>query len=83
MDENLSDNTVIILALIASAPAMLGGLVAAFVAWLGSRRNGRAIEQVHLSINSRMDELLKAARGEATAEGREAGRLEANTKAEG
>lgn len=38
--------------------------------------NRKAIQEVHLSINSRMDQLLTAARGVATAEGREIGRSE-------
>jgi hypothetical protein len=60
--------TPIIVALIVSTPGWL--------AWFSSRKNSKAIQEVHLSINSRMDELLKAAKGEATAAGREIGRKE-------
>ncbi len=58
----------IIVAIISATPGLL--------AWWSSRKNSKAIQEVHLSINSRMTELLKAAKGEATAAGREIGRNE-------
>ncbi len=45
----------------------------AWLAWISSRRNSKAIQDIHISINSRMDDLLKAARGEATEIGHAAG----------
>lgn len=41
----------------------------AFLAYKSSRRNAAKIEEVHLSINSRMDEYLKVATIAARAEG--------------
>lgn len=64
-----------IIAIIATLPPTL---VALLTLWY-SRKNTSAIQEVHLSINSRMDELLKAAKGEAIAEGREIGRSEIRT----
>lgn len=55
---------------------MIPPTLAAMVAWRSSVKNSGKIQEVHLSINSRMDELLKAAKGEAKAEGKEEGRAE-------
>lgn len=55
----------IIVALIAAIPPTLMALLA----WRESKR-------IHLTINSRMDELLSASKAESHAEGREEGRLE-------
>jgi len=41
-------------------------------------KNAEAIHEIHLSINSRMDQLLKASKAESLAEGRETGRSEGN-----
>lgn len=60
--------TVIICACIAATPG--------FLAWVSSRKNRSEIQKIHVSVNSRMDELLKAAKGEAILEGREEGRKE-------
>lgn len=62
----------ITVAVIAAMPPTLIG----FFSFLLNRKNSKAIEQVHISINSRMDSLLKATKGEAVAEGREIGRAE-------
>jgi len=62
----------VIIALIVAFPPTL----VALLSLRRSKQNSSAIQEVHLSINSRMDELLKAAKGEATAEGRELGRAE-------
>jgi hypothetical protein len=64
--------TLIILAIIAALPGLL--------TWWNIKKNGQKIQEIHLSVNSRMDELLKAAKGEATAEGRELGRAEQKGK---
>ncbi len=61
----MSDSTAIIIAAVAALPPTITALLSLF-----------ATRDVHRRINSRMDELLKAARGEATAEGREIGRKE-------
>lgn len=57
----------VIIALIVAIPAMLPGIAAVILAL----KNGRAVEKVHIAINSRMDELLsttkRAAISEATA----------------
>jgi len=68
----VTDSTAIIVAAIVAIPPTLTALAAL----RASKKNAVAIEQVHVSINSRMDELLAAATGEARAEGREAGRGE-------
>jgi len=49
--------------------AQLITAIAALGAVLMSVRNGHKIQEVHLSINSRMDELLKAASEAARAAG--------------
>lgn len=66
------DWNTIVLALIAVVPTT----VAALAAWRSSRRNAEAIQRVHIDINSRMTELLKASKAESKAEGREQGREE-------
>lgn len=74
--------TNIIIAIIVSFPALL--------AWRASKRNANAISEnttqtinnakaiyeVHLSINSRMTELLEATRGKSKALGKEEGKIE-------
>lgn len=62
----------IIVALIISVPPSLVALIGLYY----GRKNNKDIREVHLSINSRMDDLLKAAKGESKAEGREIGRAE-------
>lgn len=57
------------IALISAVPPTL----VTILTWLSSRRK---IEQIHVSINSRVDELLKAAKGEAAATGHAAGMKE-------
>lgn len=62
----MSDNaTLIIVASIAAAPPTL-------VAFISLRK----VKETHLLVNSRMDELIKATKGLAMAEGREEGRTE-------
>lgn len=61
----MSDKTAIVIACIASLPPT----VAAVLAWLQSRKNAGATQAVHVAINSRMDDLLTAAKGEAKAAG--------------
>jgi len=55
----------ITIALIAAVPPTL----VALLAWFSSRKNGKAIVDVHLSMNSRLDQLLKSTRDNAHAEG--------------
>lgn len=64
--------TLIIIALITTLPPT----IMALLAWRGGNRNSKAIQEVHLSINSRMDELLKSSKAESKAEGKEEGRAE-------
>lgn len=45
----------------------------ALLAWLSSRKNKAAINEIHVSINSRMDQLLEASKGQSRAEGVVAG----------
>lgn len=59
----------IIIAAIAAIPPTL----VALLAW---RSNKKAVNEVHLSINSRMDQLLSSSKAESKAEGRELGRAE-------
>jgi hypothetical protein len=47
----------------------LGSLLAALGAFVTSLRNGQKIQEVHLSINSRMDQLLTASSAAAHAAG--------------
>ena len=62
----------IIIALIAAIPPTF----VAFLSLVNTKKNSNAIQNVHLSINSKMDDLLKATKGESFAEGREQGRSE-------
>lgn len=65
-----------------SAVAALGATAVSALALRASRKNGRKIEEVHVSINSRMDQLLQA-RGDASmAQGVEQGRAEARSPAD-
>lgn len=47
--------------------------LAVLLAWYS---NKKAIEQVHVTVNSRMDELLKASKAESRSEGKEEGKIE-------
>lgn len=67
-----TSNSTIIVALIAAFPPTLVSVLSL----ISSRKNSEKIQDIHLSINSRMDELLKASKAESRAEGREAGRNE-------
>lgn len=57
--------TTIIVALITSLPPT----IVAYLAWRESRRT-------HLTVNSRMTELLEASKGESRAKGKEEGKVE-------
>lgn len=59
------DKTLILVAIISATPPTLMALLA----WRESRK-------LHLTVNSRMDELLKASKAESHAEGVEQGRAE-------
>lgn len=63
-----------ILALILTFPPTF----VSYLAYRLNKDNKKAIQEVHLSINSRMDQLLSAAKGESKAEGLEQGRAESN-----
>ena len=58
---------------IITALAALGALIIAF-------QNRGAIQQVHIAINSRMDQLLKSTGLAARAEGKEEGKAEGESK---
>jgi hypothetical protein len=60
--------------------ALILGLCGILGNFLQSRSNSRKIEEIHLSINSRMDALLKAAEALARLEGRNAGMQEQKEK---
>lgn len=59
------DKTLILVAIISALPPTLMALLA----WRESRK-------LHLTVNSRMDQLLKASKAESRAEGRAEGRAE-------
>ena len=68
--------TVAVIASLISAFAAFGATAVSLMSYRASRRNGQKIEEVHVSINSRMDQLL-AARGESSeAKGLALGRAE-------
>jgi hypothetical protein len=71
----MTDETVrlIVIALIASVPPTLAAVAAVIVALRGNAK----LADVHLQINSRMDELLRVSNKAARAEGVEAQRLSA------
>jgi hypothetical protein len=52
----------------------IGPTIAAIAALLAALKNRKQIEEVHLLINSRMNELLSKSRDASFAEGREEGR---------
>lgn len=54
----------VLLALIAALPAT----IAAFGAWLNAIKTQTQTVETHKAVNSRMDELLRLARGEAAAQ---------------
>jgi hypothetical protein len=60
----------IAIAIIAAAPPTL----VALLAWIASKKNGKAILDVHLSMNSRLDQLLESTKKTSHAEGMEAQR---------
>lgn len=55
------DKTAIIVAIIVSLPSIIG-------IWVGYE-NSHAIKDIHVSINSRMDELIKSTKVASKAEG--------------
>lgn len=55
----------VIVGIIAAAPPAL----LALAALVNSIRNGKAVKEVHLAVNSRLDELVKLTRKDAHAEG--------------
>ena len=62
----------IIIALIITIPPTITSLVAVYLAV----KSNKAIKEVHLVMNSRLDQLLKSSNAEARAEGKEEGRNE-------
>lgn len=72
----MNNLTLIIVALIAAIPPTLVGILN----FLKVKENSKAIQEVHLSINSRMDQLLSSSKAESKAEGKEIGRLERKTE---
>jgi hypothetical protein len=55
----------VFVSLIAALPALL--------AWFSSRKNSKAIQQIHIDLNSRLTQLLESTKGQAIAEGYAAG----------
>lgn len=56
--------------------SIIVALIVSFPAWLAywkSRKNSTQIQEVKVSIDGRMEELLRATKGQATAEGHAAG----------
>ena len=47
----------------------LAALIAAVITLIKTLKNGVAIQQIHVSINSRMDELLKLTKSSSFAQG--------------
>lgn len=67
------------LALLGFVPATIFSLLALLRAW----RNARAIEEVHVTVNSRLSELLERSAAASRAEGRIEGRdIERSEEAE-
>lgn len=64
------DNTTIlfITSILTLLTTIIGGIFA-FIARRASQKNSQAIQEVHLSVNSRLDELLKQTQRTAHAEG--------------
>jgi hypothetical protein len=67
----MTDPTITVALIVATPTTLLG-----ILNFIQGRKNAKATQEVHLSINSRMTELLAATKGEATAQGREIGRNE-------
>ena len=60
---------------IISLIAAFSGFLAAVGALIASLKNGQRIQEVHLSINSRMDQLVAVTKAAAHAEGVEQERI--------
>lgn len=79
-------NDLVLIAAIAAVPPTLTAFVALAVAIINRRNTKKEIQEIHLSVNSRMDQLLKLAEGlarsEGHAEGQEQERSEARDRRE-
>jgi hypothetical protein len=66
----------VIAAIVAATPPTIVAVLAWRSFMKANEKSVAAIHEVHVSINSRMDQLLKASKAESLAEGRETGRAE-------
>jgi hypothetical protein len=73
------DSTPIIVSVIASIPGFIASIVG-LLAWRSSRKNGEAVKEIHLLMNSRLDELLRVSKANSKAEGVVEGRAEQKGK---
>ncbi len=64
------------LALITAGPPTLMAFAALWAAYITGRRNEAMIHKLHIEINSRLTELMKAEKATSRAEGVVAGRAE-------
>ena len=66
----------VLIAIIASIPPTLVGILG-YLQGRKNRKDSKAeINDIHVSINSRMTELINATKGESKAQGKEEGKLE-------
>ena len=71
-----SNITAIIIAVITATPPT----IVALLSLKEVRKNKEAVKEIHVLINSRMNELLETATGEATLKGRAMERKDAETR---
>lgn len=66
--------TLIIVALISVIPSSIAAILG-LLSFIRSYKNATAIQEVHLSLNGRLTELLETTKDKAQAEGQEEGRI--------
>ena len=80
----IQDGGPVVIEGIASLILAAATFIAALGAFMTSLKNSRAVKEVHLSMNSRLDELVALTRAKAWGEGLAQGRIEgAATKDDG
>lgn len=71
----------ILVAIISALPPTLTALVALWVAIVNRRNTKKEIQEIHISVNSRMDQLLKMSQSSARAEGHVEGQEQERSEA--
>jgi hypothetical protein len=67
-------NDVLIVAITAASASVIGSICSIVISLINRKNTKAEIQAIHISVNSRMDELLAAAKGQSLSQGKAEGK---------